>query len=52
MDKNKMDEGNKGPGVKWNPNSVGGYSRGLDQTNEKSIPSHNRGQDNGPKAKK
>jgi hypothetical protein len=28
-DKNKIDEGNKGPGIKWNPGSVGDYKRGL-----------------------
>lgn len=26
----------------WNPGSVGGYSRGLQQTDQKSVPDHNR----------
>lgn len=30
MDKhNHKDKGNDGPGIKWNPNSVGDYKRGL-----------------------
>lgn len=32
MDKaNSKDQGTKGPGIKWNPKSVGSYGRGLNR---------------------
>ena len=43
MDKaNKKDEGTSGPGIKWNPKSVGDYKRGLKQPSTGNVADHNR----------
>lgn len=45
--KNKMGQGNSGPGIKWNK-SVGDYKRGLSQPTTGKVEDHNR---KGPGAK-
>jgi hypothetical protein len=43
MDKyNHKDKGTEGPGKKWNPGSVGGYSRGLQAPKTGKVEDHNR----------
>ena len=39
---NGLGDGNKGPGIKWNPGSVGGYSRGLENKFKGNVEDHNR----------
>jgi hypothetical protein len=40
--KNKMGQGTAGPGIKWNPNSVGDYKRGLKAPKTGSVEGHMR----------
>ena len=43
MDKhNSKDKGTGGPGVKWNPGSVGDYKRGLQRGFAGNVESQNR----------
>ena len=40
--KNKMGEGNKGPGIKHNANAVGSYGRGLQNNFKGNVEDHKR----------
>jgi len=39
---NMKDEGTSGPGIKWNPKSVGDYKRGLKQPSTGSVEDEKR----------
>jgi hypothetical protein len=43
MDKyNHKDEGTEGPGIHWDPNSVGDYKRGLEKVVESEVETEDR----------
>ncbi len=39
---NGLGQGNQGPGIKWNPGSVGDYKRGLQDNFAGNVEDHNR----------